>query len=165
MNKVILIGRLTKDPELRYTQSNVAVATFSLAVNRNFSNAQGEREADFINIVVWRKQAENIKNYIKQGSQVAVDGRMQTRTYDGEDGKKRYITEVIAENVQFLDSKNSNQNNYQTPYTSSTPTVANNEPTPYDFKENNNNNTVNVKTDPFADFGENIEISDSDLPF
>lgn len=88
MNKVFLIGRLTRDPELRYTGTNLPVATFSLAVNRNFTNQSGEREADFINIVVWRKQAENVKNYLTQGSQVAIDGRLQTRSYDGEDGKK-----------------------------------------------------------------------------
>ena len=107
MNKVFLIGRLTKDPELRYTGSNIAVATFSLAVNRNFSNQNGEREADFINIVVWRKQAENVKNYLSQGSQVAIDGRIQTRSYDDKDGNKRYVAEVVADNVEFLGSKSS----------------------------------------------------------
>ena len=105
MNKVFLIGRLTRDPELRYTGNNTAVASFSIAVNRNFTNQSGEREADFINIVVWRKQAENVKNYLTQGSQVAIDGRIQTRSYDDQDGKKRYVTEVIADNVEFLGSK------------------------------------------------------------
>ena len=100
MNKVFLIGRLTRDPELRYTGSNIPVATFSIAVNRNFTNQSGEREADFINIIVWRKQAENIKNYVKKGSQVAIDGRIQTRNYE-QDGVKRYVTEVVADNVQF----------------------------------------------------------------
>lgn len=89
MNRVFLIGRLTRDPELRYTGSNLPVATFSLAVNRNFSNQNGEREADFINIVVWRKQAENVKNYLTQGSQVAVEGRIQTRSYDDQNGQKK----------------------------------------------------------------------------
>ena len=89
MNKVFLIGRLTRDPELRYTGSNTAVASFSLAVNRNFTNQSGEREADFINIVVWRKQAENVKNYLSQGSQVAIDGRIQTRSYDDADGNRK----------------------------------------------------------------------------
>ena len=79
MNKVFLIGRLVRDPELRYTGTNIPVATFSIAVNRNYANAAGEREADFINIVVWRKQAENVKNYVKQGSQVAIDGKIQTK--------------------------------------------------------------------------------------
>ena len=104
MNKVFLIGRLTRDPELRYTGSNIPVATFSIAVNRNYSNQQGEREADFINIVVWRKQAENVKNYLTQGSQVAIDGSIQTRSYDDNNGQKRYVTEVVADNVEFLGS-------------------------------------------------------------
>lgn len=156
MNKVFLIGRLTRDPELRYTSSNIAVATFSIAVDRNFSNAAGEREADFINIVVWRKQAENVKNYMHKGSQVAIDGRIQTRSYDDTDGKKRYVTEVVADNVQFLDSKGSRD--------ASAPTSAP-EPTPYDFASQPEPKTTNVKNDPFADFGNNIEISDDDLPF
>ena len=109
MNKVFLIGRLTRDPELRYTSSNLPVATFTVAVNRNFANQAGEREADFINIVVWRKQAENVKNYLNQGSQVAIDGRLQTRSYDGEDGKKRYVTEVQVERIEFLGSKSDGQ--------------------------------------------------------
>lgn len=156
MNKVFLIGRLTRDPELRYTSSNIAVATFSIAVDRNFSNAAGEREADFINIVVWRKQAENVKNYMHKGSQIAIDGRIQTRSYDDTDGKKRYVTEVVADNVQFLDSKGSRD--------ASVPTSAP-EPTPYDFASQPEPKTTDVKNDPFADFGNNIEISDDDLPF
>lgn len=156
MNKVFLIGRLTRDPELRYTSSNIAVATFSIAVDHNFSNAAGEREADFINIVVWRKQAENVKNYMHKGSQVAIDGRIQTRSYDDTDGKKRYVTEVVADNVQFLDSKGSRD--------ASVPTSAP-EPTPYDFASQPEPKTTDVKNDPFADFGNNIEISDDDLPF
>ena len=110
MNKVFLIGRLTRDPELRYTGSNTPVATFSLAVNRNFSNQNGEREADFINIVVWRKQAENVAKYCTKGSLVAVEGRIQTRSYDHQDGSKRYVTEVIAEEVEFLSSKPQGEN-------------------------------------------------------
>lgn len=159
MNKVFLIGRLTRDPELRYTGSNIAVATFSLAVNRNFTNQSGEREADFINIVVWRKQAENVKNYLSQGSQVAIDGRLQTRSYDDQDGKKRYVTEVVADNVEFLGTRGNN---------SSTPTTSTNqgEPTPYDFAApSNNTTTTNIDNNPFADFGSNIEISDDELPF
>lgn len=136
MNKVFLIGRLTRDPELRYTSSNIAVATFSIAVDRNFSNAAGEREADFINIVVWRKQAENVKNYMHKGSQVAIDGRIQTRSYDDTDGKKRYVTEVVADNVQFLDSKGSRD--------ASVPTSAP-EPTPYDFASQPEPKTTDVK--------------------
>ena len=105
MNKVILIGRLTRDPELRYTGNNTPVATFSLAVNRSFTNQNGEREADFINCVVWRKLAETVKNYLSQGSQVAVEGRIQTRTYDDQNGQRRYITEVIVENIDFVGTR------------------------------------------------------------
>ncbi len=158
MNKVFLIGRLTRDPELRYTGSNTAVASFSLAVNRNFTNQSGEREADFINIVVWRKQAENVKNYLSQGSQVAIDGRIQTRSYDDNEGKKRYITEVVADNVEFLGTKSSNGGN-QTSQDSSA------EPTPYDFGKEAEPKGTDVDSNPFADFGSNIEISDDELPF
>lgn len=161
MNKVFLIGRLTRDPELRYTGSNVAVASFSLAVNRNFTNQAGERETDFINIVVWRKQAENVKNYLTQGSQVAIDGRIQTRSYDGEDGKKRYVTEVVADNVEFLGTKASNNNQGMASQNVSTPT----EPTPYDFGKAPESTGTNVDSNPFADFGSSIEISDDELPF
>ncbi|MCI8588252.1 MAG: single-stranded DNA-binding protein [Bacilli bacterium] len=158
MNKVFLIGRLTKDPELRYTSSNIATASFSIAVNRNFANQNGEREADFINIVVWRKQAENIKNYLSKGSQVAIDGRIQTRTYDAQDGSKRYVTEVVADNVQFLDTRGGSNNGGGS-------TVSG--PTPYDFDQAPamSTPTTDVSSDPFADFGSSIEISDDELPF
>jgi single-strand DNA-binding protein len=109
LNRIVLIGRLTKDPELRYTPNGVAVASFTLAVNRSRPNPQGEREADFIPIVVWQKQAENCANYLGKGRLVAVDGRLQIRTYDGKDGQRRWVTEVIAENVRFLDKKDSGE--------------------------------------------------------
>ena len=160
MNKVVLIGRLTRDPELRYTGSNTPVATFSLAVNRNFQNQNGEREADFINIVVWRKQAENVKNFLTQGSQVAVEGRIQTRTYDDQNGQKRYITEVVADNVEFLGSKSSNNSNNMNNNASK-----NAEPTPYDFGDMPEPKGTDVDSNPFADFGSSIEISDDELPF
>jgi len=105
MNKVILIGRLTKDPELRYTQSGLPVAGFTLAVNRQFANKQGEREADFINIVVWQKLAETCANHLGKGRLVAVDGRLQIRSYEDNQGIRRTIAEVIANDVRFLDSK------------------------------------------------------------
>ena len=154
MNKVILIGRLTRDPELRYTSSNIATCTFSIAVDRTFANQNGEREADFINIVVWRKQAENCKNYLTKGSQVAIDGRIQTRNYDDKDGKKVYVTEVVADNVQFLGTKGSNGGASQ----------ASDNTTPYDFSADMNQ-TTDVSSDPFADFGSSIEISDDEVPF
>ena len=162
MNRVFLIGRLTRDPELRYTGSNLPVATFSLAVNRNFSNQNGEREADFINIVVWRKQAENCKNYLKQGSQCAVEGRLQTRTYDDPNGQKRYITEVVADNVEFLGSKNSSSDSNSM----SAPAINNAGPSPYDFGDSTPEpKGTDVDSNPFADFGSSIEISDDELPF
>ena len=160
MNKVVLIGRLTRDPELRYTGNNTPVATFSLAVNRNFSNQQGEREADFINIVVWRKQAENVKNYLSQGSQVAIDGRIQTRSYDDNNGQRRYVTEVVADNVEFLGSKNSSNNS-----SNQGNTQKNKEPSPYDFAESSEPKGTDIESNPFADFGASIEISDDELPF
>lgn len=161
MNKVVLIGRLTRDPELRYTGSNLPVATFSIAVNRPFSNQAGEREADFINIVVWRKQAENCKNYLTQGSQVAIEGRIQTRNYDDPNGQRRYITEVIADNVEFIGSRNSstNSNNMSAPASRSA------ELTPYDFGGTPEPKGTDIDSNPYADFGASIEISDDELPF
>ncbi|WHY76086.1 single-stranded DNA-binding protein [Neobacillus sp. WH10] len=102
LNRVVLVGRLTKDPDLRYTPNGVPVATFTLAVNRPFSK---EKESDFINCVVWKKAAENVANFLKKGSLAGVDGRIQTRNYEGQDGKKIYVTEVVAESVQFLEPK------------------------------------------------------------
>lgn len=159
MNKVFLIGRLVRDPELHYTSSNIPVATFSLAVNRNFTNQNGEREADFINIVVWRKQAENCKNYINQGSQVAIDGRLQTRSYDDQNGQKRYVTEVVADNVQFLDTKAAREQRIQTSQTEDI------NPYNLDKKEDNKVDMSDIPEDPFKDFGEEIKLSDNDLPF
>ncbi len=102
MNKIFLIGRLTKDPELRYTPSGAAVCSFTLAVDRRFTNQSGEREADFINIVVWNKAAENCAKYLSKGRQAAVEGRLQIRSFDGNDGQRKWVTEVIADNVEFL---------------------------------------------------------------
>lgn len=135
LNRVILIGRLTKDPELRYTPNGVAVSTFTLAVNRNFSNQQGQREADFINIVTWKGLAETVANYLVKGKLVAVEGRIQTRNYDNNEGKRVYITEVVADNVRFLETMSKNETN------------------------------VKDKQDPFSDDGNPIDISDDDLPF
>lgn len=110
INKVILVGRITKDPELKYTQSNVAVCTFTLAVSRQFQNQQGEREADFISCTVWRNQAENLAKFIRKGGLLGVEGRIQTRSYEAEDGNTRYVTEVATENIQFLEPKGNDEN-------------------------------------------------------
>lgn len=168
MNKVVLVGRLTRDPELRYTGNNTPVASFTLAVNRPFTTQSGEREADFINIVVWRKQAENVKNYLTQGSQAAVEGRIQTRSYDGEDGKKRYITEVVADNVEFLSSNRNTNTNGQNSVSSNQgfgQSSVQSGPTPYDFGSEVESRGTNIDSNPFADFGASIEISDDELPF
>ena len=145
MNKVILIGRITKDIELRYTKSNIPVAITTLAVNRA-KQKDKEQETDFINLVIWGKQAENCKNYVNKGNQIAVEGRVQTRSYE-ENGKKRYITEVVAENVQFLETKKESISSMQ-------PAVESKEP---------------VK-DPFEEMGSKIEqetfsYNYDDLPF
>ncbi len=152
MNKVFLIGRLVRNPELRYTSSNIAVATFSLAVNRPFADQDGERGTDFINIVVWRKQAENVKNYLNQGSQVAIDGRLQTRSYDDQNGNKRHVTEVIADNVQFLDTKASREQ------------IATGSGEQSSLNAVSNSNVAEVD-DPFKNFAKEIRIEEADLPF
>lgn len=103
LNRVILIGRLTRDPELRYTANGIGVCTFSIAVNRSYTNQAGERPVDFIDIVTWRQLAENVANYMTKGRLVAVEGRLQVRTYEGQDGQKRRAAEVVADTVRFLD--------------------------------------------------------------
>src|SRR5699024_1227711 len=115
MNRTILVGRLTKDPDLRYTPSGHAVANFNIAVNRPFKNEQGEQEADFIQCVTWRKQAENLANYMKKGNRIGVDGRIQTRSYDNDQGQRVYVTEVLAESVTFLESRKESQGNQSQP--------------------------------------------------
>jgi len=172
MNRVVLVGRLTKDPELRYTPNGVPVASFTLAVNRNFSNSQGERETDFINCVVWRKPAENVANFLKKGSLAGVDGRIQTRNYEGQDGKRVYVTEVLAESVQFLEPKgnsgggkndhaNFNDGPRDNPYGNNNNNQ--NQQRPQSNDRSNQGNT-RVDKDPFAQDGQ-IDISDDDLPF
>ncbi|HAO6493954.1 TPA: single-stranded DNA-binding protein [Listeria monocytogenes] len=159
MNRVVLVGRLTKDPDLRYTPAGAAVATFTLAVNRPFKNAQGEQEADFINCVVWRKPAENVANFLKKGSVAGVDGRVQTRNYEDNDGKRVFVTEVVAETVQFLDTKNkdtggSASNKYQNKANYSN-----------DNQTSSYRADTSQKSDSFANEGKPIDINEDDLPF
>ncbi|MEA3321526.1 single-stranded DNA-binding protein [Sutcliffiella horikoshii] len=170
LNRVVLVGRLTKDPELRYTPSGVAVATFTLAVNRTFQNQQGEREADFINCVVWRKQAENAANFLKKGSLAGVDGRVQTRNYEGQDGKRVYVTEIVAESVQFLEPKGSGgTGNASRPNPNQNQGYGSSPNFGYDQNQqrsnNNNQGYTRVDDDPFKNDGQPIDISDDDLPF
>ena len=154
MNKVFLIGRLSRDPELRHTTSGTAVCQLNVAISRPV--AQGsEPQTDFINVVVWNKQAENVARYLSKGRQIAIEGRIQTRNYDNNEGKRTYVTEVIASNVEFLGSANDN-----TRTTNSTGFDEN----PFDAMEPMMD-TTSVDNDPFASFGEKVEISDNELPF
>lgn len=174
MNRTILVGRLTKDPELRYTPSGVAVATFTLAVNRTFTNQSGEREADFINCVVWRKQAENVANFLKKGSLAGIDGRIQTRSFEGQDGKRVYVTEVVAESVQFLEPKSGSGGNVAGGSNSGSQGGNRGESNRNTSQggsgngqsQNGNQGYTRVDEDPFANNStETIDISDDDLPF
>jgi single-strand DNA-binding protein len=154
LNRVILIGRLTRDPELRYTPAGVAVTQFTLAIDRPFTNQQTkEKEADFINIVTWRQLAETCANYLRKGRLTAVEGRLQVRNYDNNEGRKVYVTEVIADNVRFLESSkdgggNSGGTNREESYTT-----------------RNTGGGARDNQDPFTDDGKPIDISDDDLPF
>ena len=142
INNVVLVGRMTRDAELRYTPQNQAVATFTLAVNRNFKNQSGEREADFINVVIWRQQAENLANWAKKGALIGITGVIQTRNYENQQGQRVYVTEVIANSFQLLESRNSqNQSG--------------------NFQNGNNQGGYN------SSFGNSnpMDISDDDLPF
>ena len=156
MNKVFLIGRLTKDPELRYTGSNKAVCQITVAVNRGFGNQNGNTEADFINVVLWDKTAENVAKYMTKGRLLLVEGRIQTRNYDNNEGKKVYVTEVVANNVQFLSAGGN---------TNSQPQIQESNPFDFDSAPSAPTQTVSVEKDPFESFGESVTISDNDLPF
>lgn len=154
INRVILVGRLTKDPEFRTTPNGVDIANFTLAVNRNFTNAKGERDCDFINVVVFRKQAENVNNYLSKGRLAGVDGRIQSRSYENNEGKRVFVTEVVADNVQFLEPKGNNnqQNNQQNNGYQQTGQAQQNKQTP-------------MGDNPFANANGPIDVSDDDLPF
>lgn len=145
INKTILVGRLTADPTLRYTQSGIAVANFTIACDRPFTGQDGKKEADFISVVVWRKQAENVAQYLKKGSLAGVEGRLQTSSYEGDDGQRRYKTEVVADAVKFLSSQKSEES-------SSKPQN--------DWQQKNSNK----QNDPFSG-GSTIDIDSDDLPF
>lgn len=137
INNVTIVGRLTRDPELRYTPSNIAITTFNLAVNRNFKNQAGDREADFINCMIWRQQAENFANWVKKGNLVGITGRIQTRSYDNQQGQRVYVTEVVADTFQLLE------------------------------KRDNSANQANIEDQMPAIFGATnpLDISDDDMPF
>lgn len=160
LNSVSLTGRLTRDVDLRYTQSGTAVGSFTLAVDRQFKSKSGERETDFVNCQVWRKSAENFANFTKKGSLVGVEGRIQTRTYDNAQGQKVFVTEVIVDNFALLESRQTYQNSpksQQTANASATETTNASQTTPNASRANT--------TDPFANNGQPIDIQDDDLPF
>lgn len=190
INNVVLVGRMTRDAELRYTPSNVAVATFTLAVNRTFKSQNGEREADFINVVMWRQQAENLANWAKKGSLIGITGVIQTRSYDNQQGQRVYVTEVVASNFQLLESRNSQQNNQghqdnhggyqQQGYSNQGGSFQNGNNQGNNFQNGNSygqqgsflgGNTTNPVPDftrdnnPFGRPTNPLDISDDDLPF
>lgn len=153
INNVTLVGRLTKDPDLRYTSNGTGVASFTLAVNRNFTNQAGEREADFINCVIWRKPAETLANYARKGTLLGLTGRIQTRSYDNQQGQRVYVTEVVADNFQLLESKATSEQRRQN-----------------ESQESNRNTYNQLIPDNFPSETDmpgssSIDISDDDLPF
>lgn len=141
INRVVLVGRLTKDVELRYTTSGAAVGSFSLAVNRQFTSANGERETDFINAIIWRKSAENLAQFTHKGSLIGIDGRLQTRNYEDKQGKRVYVTEVIVDNFSLLEPK---QGGHVPKQVQQSP-------------------TMNQSANPFG--ASDVNIEDDDLPF
>lgn len=145
MNNVCLVGRLTRDPELRTTSSGLSNCRFTIAIDGR-PNANGEAHTDFINIVVWRAQADNVAKYCKKGSLVGVTGRIQTGSYDAQDGTKRYTTDVVADNVRFLSSKGGDASSQ-------------------DFSGSSDSNGADLEEDPFKDFGSEVVLNDDDLPF
>lgn len=154
MNRVVLVGRITKDPELKKTNNNNSVVNFTIAINRTYTSASGEREADFINCVAWNKTAENMAAYLSKGSLIAVEGRIQTRSYEDNDGKRVYLTEVYVDNLQFLESR-SNSNQSISPNQNFQQKSEDNFFS--DFSENNSKGSSNILSD--------LDISDDELPF
>ena len=164
LNRVVLVGRLTRDPDLRYTPNGVAVANFNIACNRPFKNQQGENEADFINCVVWRKTAENLANYMRKGSMIGVDGRIQTRSYENKEGNMVYVTEVVAESIQFLESRggsgqqgqqSSGYGNQQNQF----------QQAPQQPSQGQGMDQSQSGGEIFPGSGKQVDISDDDLPF
>ncbi|WP_214797709.1 single-stranded DNA-binding protein [Exiguobacterium sp. s5] len=153
INRVVLVGRLTRDPEMKYTQSGIAVTRFTLACDRPFTGQDGKKEADFIDCVVWRKQAENVAQYLKKGHMAGVDGRLQISSYEGQDGQRRYRAEVVADSVRFLEPKGQSGQSQQSSSGWDASTERKSE-TPQS----------NFTSDPFSAGGK-IDLSDDDLPF
>jgi len=162
MNKAILVGRLTKDPELKRTSNDIPFVQFTIAINRTYSNKQGEKQADFISCVAWRNQAENLARYMRKGSLIGVDGQIQTRNFDDPNGVRRYVTEVICDSIQFLESKSMQRDN--------SPEYSDMDR--YDIQDNYRRNQNEYQQreqteqkDPFEDIKKDITITNDDLPF
>ena len=149
MNRAVIVGRLTRDPDLRYTSNGHAVANFTVAVNRPFKSENGEQEADFVNCVAWRKQAENLANYMRKGSRIGVDGRIQTRSYENDQGQKIFVTEILAEQITFLESRSESQGNK----------MQQNQQT------NQSQSNYSSQPNPFEGDAEPVNIGDDNLPF
>ena len=159
MNKVVLVGRLTRDPEVRVFSNGNPVANFTLAINRNYKNKDGNIDADFIPVAVYGRQADVIQKYVTKGSQLGVDGRIQVRSYDAQDGSKRYVTEVIADRIELMGSRrDNNESSPVNAYVDTTSSVYMDQPSPETGVDVSND-------DPFKDFGSEVSLSDDDLPF
>ncbi|MBY5033520.1 single-stranded DNA-binding protein [Streptococcus gallolyticus] len=163
INNVVLVGRMTRDAELRYTPSNQAVATFTLAVNRQFKNQNGEREADFINVVIWRQQAENLANWAKKGALIGITGRIQTRNYENQQGQRVYVTEVVADNFQLLESRTAREGQGGGYSAGNSYSGGNDYNSPYQAPAQSTPNFAREES-PFGTTNP-MDISDDDLPF
>ncbi len=153
MNNVVLVGRLTRDPELRTTATGISTTTVTVAINGRM-NANGERQTDFINVVIWRKQAENVAKFCQKGSQIGITGRITSRSYDAQDGSKRYVTEVVADSVTFLGSKSGGAHDYGMDAQPD-----------YSMGDVSSVQPADLNEDPYKDFGSEVVLSDDDLPF
>ncbi|KGI85373.1 single-stranded DNA-binding protein [Exiguobacterium mexicanum] len=168
INRIVLVGRLTRDPEMKYTQSGIAVTRFTLACDRPFTGQDGKKEADFIDCVVWRKQAENVAQYLKKGSMAGVDGRLQISSYEGQDGQRRYRAEVVADSVRFLEPRGNSSQRDTAPVGDN---VAGGESSGSGWgaaasssSSQPSNSNKGFEADPFSAGGK-IDLSDDDLPF
>ncbi|UAW61079.1 single-stranded DNA-binding protein [Limosilactobacillus reuteri] len=166
LNRAILTGRLTRDPELRYTTSGTAVVQATIAVDRQFKNQQGEREADFINLVIWRKAAENFANFTHKGSLVGIDGRIQTRTYENKQGQRVYVTEINVDSFSLLEPRQENNQQPNNNYSSQAPNNNARNATSNSPQQNQNaqSNYGNQNND-FGNDGQSIDLADDELPF
>lgn len=155
MNKIILVGRLTKDPEVRSTSAGFTTANFTVAVNRNFKNKEGNYDADFLPCVAFRNTADFVSKFFKKGNMISLEGRVQTRNYDAQDGTKRYVTEVVVENVEFVGGKNEGSAPANNDYVDAPSEAPTDDMPEYDIPDQ----------DPYENYDKEVSLSDNDLPF